>query len=74
MTQHSGTALIRFGREDHHRGNVITKYKRRTSIQRGDDQGKPSQKGILLEAGLEGAESSKKKRQKLGRSPRGGLQ
>ena len=42
--------------------------------QRGDDQGRPSQKGILLEAGLEGAESSKKKRQKLGRSPMGGLE
>ncbi len=39
-------------------------------IQRGDDQGRPSQKRILLEAGLEGAESSKTKRQSLGRSPR----
>lgn len=33
------------------------------SIQRGDDQGSPSQRGTLLEAGLEGAESSKMKRQ-----------
>ena len=43
-------------------------------IQRGDDQGMPSQKGTLLEAGLEGAESSKTKRKYLGRSPRVGLQ